>query len=375
MIFASLALSGCSTFSFAPPRVEAQRVLNKSNPTQCSQFAESGAEPISLDVDGAVVLIDHFVEAYRCAAREAADGRQVFQVPAMLALVAAAVGPTFGLDTDGQIAAATGAAVYGRANTYYAPKEKAKILDSAIDATLCVQTASVGVEFFNSNPTPPKSVTTAVNALREDMTAIGTEVQQLYQERTALTGRQEAIETLINGLSGDLQNPRVLSARERQAQLSGQIGSVEQTIRLKNAQIEVIRVKLLEIATMAVNRYAATQLFLEKDLPDGTTVKINVPMAYFRMVSASLLSVDRILSQRLSDVGTFDAAGLAAEMTQIIEAKTKAQADKDAAKKAQPPGGGAATMAFIQQQNANVIDLDLKLLQPKLQECVLRAKL
>jgi len=62
-------------------------------------------------------------------------------------------------------------------------------------------------------------------------------------------------------------------------------------------------------------------------------------------------------------------------MTQIIEAKTKAQADKDAAKKAQPPGGGAATMAFIQQQNANVIDLDLKLLQPKLQECVLRAKL
>ncbi|MBB5710181.1 hypothetical protein FHT02_001409 [Sphingomonas xinjiangensis] len=36
----------------------------------------------------------------------------------MLALVAAGVGPALGLNANGALVAATGAAVYGRANSY-----------------------------------------------------------------------------------------------------------------------------------------------------------------------------------------------------------------------------------------------------------------
>jgi hypothetical protein len=147
---AYISLTGCATVSFAPPKVDTNKAIDRNAAGGCLQAGRARGASIVQDVAGATALIDNVVLAYRCAAHEAADGRQIFEVPSLLSLVAAAMGPTFGLTNDGRIAAAVSAAVLGKANAYYAPKEKAHIIDAALDAALCVQTNAVGVPFFDT---------------------------------------------------------------------------------------------------------------------------------------------------------------------------------------------------------------------------------
>ena len=104
---------------------------------------------------------------------------------------------------------------------------------------------------------------------------------------------------------------------------------------------------------------------------------------------AAVLSVERVLAKRLSIAGTFDPAGVVAEIKALA---AEAQAKEAAARNTAPgdaqaltrdaaAGGGpraaAATAAVNSTGSAKLVETIIRLetLQPKLQQCVIRAKI
>jgi hypothetical protein len=282
----SLTIGGCTTASFAPPQVELANKVSGARKSQCrAEITDTTIEP---DIAGALDLTNNFILAYRCAEREAADGRQIFQVPSFLAVVGAAIGPTFGLTKNGGIAAAGSAAVLNAGNTYYAPKQKTEVLDSALDALLCIKTEAVGVSFFDTR-------------------------------ESAGAG---------NGLK--FQSP----------------------------------------TSSESNDY----------------VEVDVKRQYFEMVTAGLMQVERILAKRFSDIGPFDVAGVMAELQKLqkeedtapqsIPELTTAITNLETEARGQDGPGHTATRAkIVALQNQRAIRIEMKQLQPKIQKCILRAKL
>ena len=104
LMLAALALPGCATTSFAPPRVDLQ---SRSAPT----------------FEDAIADVDVFILKYRSFARDVANGRQYFEVPAFLGSVAAVAATAFGASSDATIGAGAASAVLGGGRAYYAPRD------------------------------------------------------------------------------------------------------------------------------------------------------------------------------------------------------------------------------------------------------------
>ena len=109
----------------------------------------------------------------------------------------------------------------------------------------------------------------------------------------------------------------------------------------------------------------------------GPIVEVSAELQYFKMVSSALVSVNRAATKRLSRRGSFDVAGVAAE----IEVLAKKIRDAEEAKKnppkaavPDPAAGGAGVRMALALNQSEKTQLDLNILQPKLQTCVLRAK-
>lgn len=259
-----LLMSGCATTSFAPPRVSVKHVDTERMTARLCAASTSG-DTIAHNVPGAQLLIDNFVDAYRCAAHSAADGRQWFELPSFLALTGSALAVAFGAGKDVAIAASGASSILNGGKAYYVPAQKAALLDHALDALLCIKTESVGVNAF----------------------AIGD--------------------------VGDQQRTKLIMTR----------GS-------------------------------------------GASVTIPVDEMYFNLVAAALLSVERVMAQRLRDLGNPDAAGIVAQI------KQNAQEIRDADDKRKAGKG----MSFTPdgRMNATGATLELGVLQKTLQDCVVRAK-
>jgi hypothetical protein len=107
----------------------------------------------------------------------------------------------------------------------------------------------------------------------------------------------------------------------------------------------------------------------------GGTVEIPIERQYFNMVASALLSVERVAAQRLSRRGSFDAAGIAAEIAQLGEEEEEAEDARDKPPAQDPAvarlyGANAAAAARLVQ----LAQLNLEVLRPRLQQCVTRAK-
>jgi hypothetical protein len=187
-------LAGCATTNFAPPFVNTN-VPVRAQASSCvmvesAPYAPSGVAtsaitlpPVrggdksltqSMQVDlkygepaippnfrGARILIENYRLAYQCAAHEAADGRQIFQVPSFLTAAAAATGVAFGLNEDQILGLGLASSVFRAGNSYYAPKEKAAMLDRALDAVVCIKSESTTAKFFNTDEDAPNAFTAA----------------------------------------------------------------------------------------------------------------------------------------------------------------------------------------------------------------------
>lgn len=353
-------VSGCVTTSFAPPKVQTGRTIEAGRVFTCDQLDLSGDRKINPDVDGSINLINNYIRAYRCAAHEAADGRQIFEVPSMLALLVAGVGPSLGLSPDAALAATAGSAFYARGNSYYAPKEKAAVLDSALDAVLCAKAAAVGFDFFDTSVSAPS--------------------QSL--------ARQEAQEFVAKGLQ---------SKFEQQAKAEADLRVAAEKVRSSGASLNSI----------GAEGFKALQQLQQQDQPDTSLPRLDsavasmakaraqtgdalrkveielaqlrshfeAPRVHYEMVSTALLSIERVLATRFSNIGSFDSAGIAAEFAQLgkkEEETGERKKDVDAGK-AKDSSGQPLTRDNPEFQGEKD-KTELQLLQTKLQICVVRAK-
>ena len=140
-----LALSGCATTSFAPPRVDHhQKITNDSLGADCAVKVGKGPE-LPENVAGARTLIRNYFDSYECAMRTTANGRQLFEVPAFLSLVGSTTAVALGAGPNVAIAGGAGNSIFTAGNSYYAPREQTAILSDAVDAIACIQTEAVGI--------------------------------------------------------------------------------------------------------------------------------------------------------------------------------------------------------------------------------------
>ena len=102
-----------------------------------------------------------------------------------------------------------------------------------------------------------------------------------------------------------------------------------------------------------------------------STVEIPVERQYFNMVSSSLITVERAATQRLAKRGSFNPAGTAAQ----IEALVKKIDEAEKAKKTPPPKSAVyATQNVAIATLLQTVQLDLAIVQGKLQKCALLAQ-
>ena len=350
-VASALALSGCTTFSFAPPPVQADYKVAPSK-TVCGHAAAS-ATLISRDYRGARNLIDNFTSAYRCASHEVANGRQIFEVPSFLALVAAAIGPTFGLSDDSRIAALGAASVYGRANNYYAPRDKVPAVDAALDAVICIKSESIGVAFFDTRQGDTEAARAAITAAQAELSKLQTGLTTLEVRRVATVAELQKLEQVADG-----------SASVRAA-LSAELTIIETAIGSTRTELSALQIALSAIVDpTTVKAAAVTGLGIDGVSDPALVVSVNEQ--YFEMVSSALLSVERILASRLKSMGKYDAAGLQAEIAKQLEDMRAADA------KLKP---ASAFVGLTAPEKNEEVKLQVAAIQPRLQSCVVRAKL
>jgi hypothetical protein len=328
-----LLLSACSTFSFAPPPVNLVNAMesqgsNRDFSQYCTpeeievnaqgQWESGGSNRILIqrDAQGALRLIENFLLYYRCSSHRAANGRQFFEVPAFAAVAGTATAAAFGAGADVITAGGASNAILNGAKGYYAPKEKAAIYDSALDAIICIKTEAVGIEAINLQQT------SASEAVKAD------------ELQAADLARKAAKQNPLGVRAPAVAQEKVVTEDGKQA----------------------------GVAIIAASN---------NSIPDGVT--FTASRRYFELVSASLFSVERILAQRLREVGIFDPAGLVAEIDKLTEEVEEAEA------KAKPEAMAKAELLSPRDMTikATIVKTEISLaaLKPKLEKCVVRAKL
>lgn len=141
-------LGGCASTSFAPPPVPIGKKLGGTETCSArNQFAD--IDKLADTVAGAQRVIDLHLFVYDCAMRQAADGRQAFEIPAYLGAVGTATAVVFGAGSDVLIAGGVNSAVMNRGKGYFDPQRKAEIYLRALSAMRCIKAESIGVPAFD----------------------------------------------------------------------------------------------------------------------------------------------------------------------------------------------------------------------------------
>lgn len=155
-------------------------------------------------------------------------------------------------------------------------------------------------------------------------------------------------------------------------------------------KMEAVGIDAYDIITYdKAHNYALT-------LGDQGGPQVSATQQYYDLVASSLFSVERVLAHRLSNTGTFDPAGVVAEINalqkQIDDKKGGGAAGSGGAGQAtgngppsgtQPLGAAVDTQRFgealkalgVDPTRSDSIRLDIKDLRPKLEKCVVRAKI
>lgn len=314
-----LLLAGCATTSFAPPIVNMDQELSFKR-TQTFFNATCTPTPVGLpgaikrNTEGALLLVNNFIMTYRCQAHRAAEVRQFFEVPGFLAAAGAATAAAFGAGPNVAIGAGAAGATLNQGKSYYAPKDKAAVFDNGLDAMICIKNEAVGIDPFT------------LKAISQ------------VQETTGEPANAAAATAPSNGIAGD----------------------------------------------------------------DGPEVYVTSERQYFDMIQAALFSVERVVAQRLSASGTpFDSDGVFAEIQALQDKAKEAEQDAGTPEEAAKPvtdapapdtmtaaglttAAGAERLLSFTQAKAKLSAVDdkqvgktvikLRSLQPKLQQCVVRAK-
>lgn len=100
-------------------------------------------------------------------------------------------------------------------------------------------------------------------------------------------------------------------------------------------------------------------------------VGIGVTRQYFRLVKSTLESVNAVAAQRLRTPGSVDASALVSQLKEAIKAQEEAEAELAGAT---TDGKGNPIATFSGDDLEKVVELEIKALAPKLDQCVIIAK-
>jgi hypothetical protein len=130
-----------STVSFAPPVV--------ADP--CRHESRSGGKLMvetcapEETLAGGLALVDAHIDAYRIAGGQLSNGRQMFDVPGLIAGIGGATAVALGANADVAIGTGAFGALTTTGKAYYAPNERADAYFDAVEALSCVQVETIGL--------------------------------------------------------------------------------------------------------------------------------------------------------------------------------------------------------------------------------------
>jgi hypothetical protein len=327
-------LSGCATLSFAPPQVRMDRQVYADNEQSffnavCTPNHADDNPIILHNVEGALSLIDNYILTYRCQRDRAAEGRQFFEVPGFLALAGGATAAAFGAAPAVAIATGAGSAAFNSGKGYYAPQAKAKVLSDGVTAMLCIHNEAVGID----GPT--------LEAI-SDVQANSGEPKPRSKPKAGNEARSGANRP---GNPADDSGPGVGMTAERQYfnMISTALWSVEQFVadRLSNSGKE-----------FDMDGVQAQLDKLKKEVAD-TTANANTEVAANSVIGAPAPAVATATDQHGNPIP--DTASPAAKRKAAF-------------------GAAQAQLTAIGAKQVGETIIQLKTLKPKLDQCILKAK-
>jgi hypothetical protein len=268
-----LSLPACATLSFAPPQVRMDKEISANNGqtffnAACTPNDKRRAPTIKPNVDGAIRLINNFVLTYRCQADRAAEGRQFFEVPSMLATIGGATAAAFGAAPGVAIGTGAFSATMGQGKSYYAPKDKAVVLNDGMDALLCIQNEAVGVDPFtlktlaaaqeNSGSPPPKTTDEGKGNTREiTLLGVGEQAPSHEPEVSVSYGQQYFVMVRSALFSVERVVAQRLSAAGTPFDASGVVAEIEQLNKKAADEKDATEGKDAKSATEAAQKEGA----------------------------------------------------------------------------------------------------------------------
>lgn len=399
ILTASTVIAGCSTTSFAPPHVNLDTVVGKrTTPLKsCMEASEQSTRKIDENVEGAMALIDNFMVGYRCASRSAAEGRKNFEVPAFLFAATSALGQSFGLVEDATLGIAAAGITATQGNSYFAPQTKADYLNSAIDAITCIQLGSVGLDGFDINGkkeeggdgTTGKDNTSGEEGTQNDVQPVDVSAIELLDPFSLSVPFQIASNEGVTIAAPESDDDFVANLETLKSQ---DLSDVDRAL------LQHLFERFQAAAVNADAKNVVRKEQSESEAQSSVSVSTSAERQFFRLISGALLSVERVLARRLNHAGTaIDASGIVAQVELLSQDEKKAglegaEETADGKRLAelntiisnyelqtiQLPQGNqlSAPQRDVYEKAINDrIVLKVKEIRPKLQKCVLLAKI
>lgn len=382
---AATLLSGCGTYSFAPPDVSlTRRTTGQELAPMCGVPVGGKDIPAVEDkptVEDALALIHNYIGAYRCTMRIAADGRQSWQLPGFAALVGSAAATALGGGTDWAIAGGAAHSMFTAGNSYYDHVKQAEILRDALDALGCVESEAVGVDALVKAPAVDNAsnrkkesearVAVAVAATRLDAAREAlneAEIAQTSAENKA-SRMQMRVTSFGPGVRTMTNSPEAVAALEAEAQALAEVDTAR-------ALAESRRTSANDAArNLAVER-AALDRAVEASAALGV-VEVSAERQFYNMIVSRLIGIEGVAAKRLADRGSFDPAGVVSQIKDLTEKAEQAEDEAGAAGQGDDKTALRVANLFgtpgVRAQ-VTQIRLELAALAPKLDKCVLRAQ-
>ena len=143
-----LALSGCvaaATSNFAPPVIS---------------LTDRAGNPPTQTLDNGLAVLNLYIDTYRQKANRLSNGRQLFDVPAIVSGVGGATAMALGANADVAIGTGAFSALSAAGKGYYTPNERAAAYYDAVSALVCVQQEAIGLNI--APPKPERDATSSV---------------------------------------------------------------------------------------------------------------------------------------------------------------------------------------------------------------------
>lgn len=320
---------------------------------------------VTHDLAGAATLIDNYVFAYRCAARQVANGRQHFEVPSMLVGVGGAVAAAFGAPAGYAIATGATVATTNSLKSYYAPRDKLPVLTASVDALSCIQTVSVGLKAYGSSlidkkaDEAPVSVIGGTAAKEGASIAVGVttqyfrliqsalmQVENITAQRLSSIGAYspDALMTEIKALIAKEEAAKAeLEKKKREAEATAE--TITGTPPVQPAPTDVVEVEVEGEADPVLIESQSLEALLNEDgtLADSVTETMK-----------QSATTKKGLFLKKNNAGSPFIAKLNDKQKTAVADKTKSEAATDAVK---------TSLIYLEA------------MQPELQQCIVRAKL